>query len=168
MYRSIPGILILVLLFLPAGLAPAFAQQDEKRMFADRLTSLSNFVLKSAEVAASRGQEEFVKTFAQTVTDQMRQGFGVELVDAVREEGLDPSPELSQEYQNKLQALETAAEEQFSNAYFSAQVLALESMIQLIEEYQQTGQDGALKAFAANHLGGLRTLYIRAQEFSVP
>ena len=124
MYRSLPGILILVLLFLPADLAPAFAQQDEKRMFADRLTSLSNFVLKSAEVAASRGQEEFVKTFAQTVTDQMRQGFGVELVEAIRQEGLDPSPELSQEYQNKLQALETATEELRAAVQNSATVAA--------------------------------------------
>jgi putative membrane protein len=157
-----------VLLLLPLGVTQAASQQDEKRAFAERLTSLSNFVLKSAEVAASRGQEQSVKSFAETVRTEMQQRFGVELVEAIEQEGLDPSPELSQEYQNKLQALGNAAQNQFDNAYFSAQVLALESMIELMANYQETAGEGALKTFAGMHVGGLRTLYIRAQEFSAP
>ncbi|MCF6369089.1 DUF4142 domain-containing protein [Rhizobium halophilum] len=168
MLRSLPRILTLALLLLPLGLTQAAAQQDEKRAFADQLTSLSNFMLKSAAVAAVRGQEQSVKTFAETVTEEMRQKFGRALVEAIEQEGLDPSPELSQEYQNKLQALENAVQIQFDNAYFSSQVLALESIIELMTEYQETAHEGALKTFAAMHVGGMRTLYIRAQEFSVP
>ncbi|MCJ8517682.1 putative membrane protein [Pseudorhizobium tarimense] len=168
MLRSIPTITMLALLLLPLGLTQAHAQLDEKRFFADRLTSLSNFVLKSAEVAAVRGEEQSVKSFAETVTNEMRQGFGVELVEAIEQEGLDPSPELSQEFANKLQALDNALQNQFDNAYFSAQVLALESMIQLMMDYRENGPEGSLKTFATNHIGGMRTFYIRAQQFSVP
>ncbi len=75
---------------------------------------------------------------------------------------------MAQEYREKLEALQTAQEDQFDNAYFSAQVVALESMIQVMEGYGQDGPAGALKTFAANQIGGLRTLYIRAQQFSVP
>ena len=106
-------------------------------------------------------------SFAETISG-IQQNFEADLLQAIEQEGLAPSPDVAPEYQEKLQALQTAQEDHFDNAYFSAQVVALESMIQLMEGYGQDGPAGALKAFAANHIGGLRTLYIRAQQFSVP
>ena len=165
MFRLLYRVLVLALL-LPLA-SQVFAQQNDKQMFADGMTSLSSFLLQSAELATSRGREESVTSFAETITS-MHQNFGADLLKAVEEEGLTSSRDMSQEYQEKLQALQTAQEDQFANAYFSAQVVALESMIRLMEGYGQDGPAGALKTFATNQIGGLRTLYIRAQQFSVP
>jgi putative membrane protein len=167
MFRSMSRILVLALLSIVVAAPQLLAQQHEKKVFADQLTGLGNFLLQSAELARSRGQEESVRSFAETIF-QTQQPFMATLQESVDQEGLQASPELSQEYQAKLQALQTAEQNQFDNAYFSAQVVALESMIQLMQGYQEGGEAGALKTFAANQIGGLRTLYVRAEEFSVP
>ncbi|MFN7104700.1 MAG: DUF4142 domain-containing protein, partial [Pseudorhizobium sp.] len=83
-------------------------------------------------------------------------------------DGVDPAADVSEEDRTTLQALETAIQNQFDNAYFSAQVIALEEMIQLLTDYAETGPQGALKTFATNQIGGARTLYLRAQDLSVP
>lgn len=167
MLKTFSRVSLLAVLLLPLAALQVHAQQNDRRSFADQMTSLSNFLLQAAEFAGSKSQEERVGNFAGTVLG-LRDNFATDLRDAVTREGLEPSPELSPEYQAKLQALQTAEPGQFGNAYFSGQVLALESMIQLMEGYQQTAQAGALKTFATNQIGGLRTLYVRAQEFSEP
>jgi predicted outer membrane protein len=131
------------------------------------LASLSHFLVESAELALSRGQEQSVRAFAETVTASQRR-FATELDEALVEEGLDAKPDLSEQDRNALQALETAIPNQFDNAYFSAQVIALESMIQMMTGYAETGPQGALKTFATNQIGGTRTLYLRADDLSVP
>jgi putative membrane protein len=151
---------MLALLLVPLGAVQSAAQEDARQSFSGRLASLSHFLVESAELALSRGQEE-------SVTENQRR-FVAELREALVEEGVDPAADLSEQDRNTLQALETAIQNQFDNAYFSAQVIALESMIQLMKDYGETGPEGSLKTFATNHIGGTRTLYLRAQDLSVP
>lgn len=158
---------MLALLLLPLGALQAAAQEDGRRFFAERLASLSHFLVESADLALSRGQEESVRAFAESVIEHQRR-FVAELKEALVEEGVEPTADLSEQDRNTLQALETATQSQFDNAYFSAQVIPLEDMIQLMMDYRETGPEGSLKTFATNHIGGTRTLYLRAQDLSVP
>lgn len=167
MVKSASRILMLAILLLPLSALQSAAQEDLRQSFSGRLASLSHFLVESAELALSRGQEQSVRAFAETVIENQRRSVA-ELKEALVEEGVDPTADLSEQDRNTLQALETAIPNQFDNAYFSAQVIALESMIQLMKDYGETGPEGSLKTFATNHIGGTRTLYLRAQDLSVP
>src|SRR5690606_17668322 len=125
MVRSACRILMLALLLLPLGAVQAAAQEDVKQAFSGRLASLSDFLVKSAELAMARGQEQSVRAFAETVTES-QQRFATELNEALVADGVDPAADVSEEDRTTLQALETAIQNQFDNAYFSAQVIALE------------------------------------------
>lgn len=164
MLRSIVRILLLVLT-LPFGSSDAIAQQDEKGNFANRSSIINSFVLQSSQLAMTRAREEVNRAYASEAID-LHQKIGDDLTEAIKAEGLQPVTELDDQYGEKLAALKTATDDQFDLAYLSSHVTALESMIELLQQHQKKDEPGSLATFAANHIGGLRTNYAKAQALS--
>ena len=105
------------------------------------------------------------RTYASEAID-FHQRLGDEFTEAIKAEGLQPATELDDQYAKKLAALKTATDDQFDLAYLSSHVTALESMIELLQQYQKKDEPGSMTTFAANHIGGLRTNYTKAQALS--
>jgi putative membrane protein len=150
--------------------APALAQQESlvrqappAEQFATEMASSDLFEIEAARIVLERGKDPKAIDFAnQMLRDHEKASAG--LAEAAKADKVALTPKMSDEHQKQLEALKTAAEADFDQAYFSTQITAHENAIALIEAYAKDGEAGALKSHAESVLGTIRTHAMRAHD----
>jgi putative membrane protein len=107
------------------------------------------FEIESSKLAQSQGQSAEVKTFAaMLVKDHTASTNELKSIAAKENMTLAP-PTLRPDMQSKIDALRAAKGAQFDTLYMAQQVPAHEEALRLHQGYAQSGDNAALKAFAA-------------------
>lgn len=167
MQRTLALILLGFIHLATAGATSmAVAQQARSpQQFAQEVASSNNFEIEAAKLTIERGKDPDAIQYARDLLREHEQ-ISKNLTDAVKDEGLTVSAELNEEHRNKLEALRTASEADFDQAYLSTQITSHESAVAMLKSFADSNHDGALKTFAENALGTMRMHAIRAQDLT--
>ena len=135
--------------------ATATTQVTDPQQFADMASSSNMFEIESSRVALEKATSDEVKTFAQHMIDDHGKA-GEDMKAAAQSDGITPADALQPAHQAKLDELSGLEGEAFDEAYVTAQVGAHDEAVALFEGFANSGEDSALKAFAANALPTLQ------------
>lgn len=139
---------------------PVMAQDGAKSSFAQMAANSNRFEVEAARIALEKGRDQSAKDFAKDMLHDHTKSME-DLEQAAKNEGIALPSALDAEHMTKLEALNQAAESDFDQAYLSTQVAAHEDTVRLFMTYSQDGPDGALKNYATQSVGTLRTHNIR-------
>jgi putative membrane protein len=133
--------------------------------FAAMAAASDLFEIESSKLAQSQGQSAQVKNFAAMLVKDHTASTNELKAIAARENMTLPPPTLRPDMQSKIDALKAAKGEQFDTLYMTQQVPAHEEALRLHQGYARSGDNAALKAFAAKtapvvsrHLDEARTM----------
>ena len=130
------------------------------QVFAERAAASNTFEIEAARVALEKAKDEEARTFAKDMISDHEKA-GLALAMAAKEENIQFDEVLDEQHRKQLDALKAAPDKDFDQAYLSTQVLAHEEVVKLFNEYAQSSNAGALKAFAEKSLGTLRAHNVR-------
>jgi putative membrane protein len=117
--------------------------------FATAAAASDLFEIESSKLAQSRATRADVKEFAaMLVKDHTQSTADMKAIASKESITLSP-PALRPDMQSKIDALKAATGEQFDTLYLSQQVAAHEETLTLHQGYAATGDNEALKGFAA-------------------
>ncbi len=135
-------------------------------MFVMAAASSSTFEIESSQLALDRAQDEAVRVFAEQMIEDHTAATR-ELSAVVEQAGLEPPvPELAAQHQEMLDQLQEAEGEEFDALYGTLQIQAHEEAIALHQAYAESGDDEALREFAAQTLPTLEEHLSMAQELT--
>lgn len=169
MRKPLTTVLLAVLIQIPmVSPTPAFAQQQSlsrqapsATQFAEEMASSDLFEIEAAGLVVARGKDPKAIDFArEMLRDHEKASAG--LAEAAKADKIELVPKMSDEHRKQLEALQTADEANFDQAYFSTQITAHENAIALIDAYAKDGEAGALKSHAESVLGTIRTHAMKA------
>jgi putative membrane protein len=124
------------------------------------------FEIESSQLALEKATSDEVKQFAQQMIDDHTLA-GEKMKAAAEADGVSPPAGLAEKQQSQLDQLQSAEGEAFDQAYVSAQVAAHDEAVALFENFSETGDESALRAFAAETLPTLEHHQSVALELSV-
>jgi putative membrane protein len=138
----------------PVSIASAETKITKPAEFA-KMAAISNmFEIKSSELALAQATDSNAKAFAKQMIEDHSKA-GEEMKSAAAVEKVTLPTELDKENQGRLDALKAASKAGFDKMYFVDQLAAHEAAVTLFSVYASSGQDGALKDFAAKTLATL-------------
>jgi putative membrane protein len=157
---------LMIALMLALAQSPASAQQGPSlQMFAKEASISNTFELRAAELAVKRAKDPRVVSFAKDMLSDHRRASG-DLVEAAKTDGIPVSAELDERRKKQLDALLSATDADFDQAYFSTQVIAHEEAVALFDAFGKSGNAGALKTFAQKTIGTLRMHDVRVHDLT--
>ena len=117
--------------------------------FAAMAAASDMFEIESSRLAAAQAKSAEVKSFAaMLVADHTKSTTELKSIASKENITLSP-PSLAPDMQAKIDALRSAKGEAFDTMYLTQQVPAHETALKLHQGYAQSGENAALKAFAA-------------------
>jgi putative membrane protein len=131
--------------------ATAGAAVTDPQQFADMAASSNMFEIESSQVALEKTDNEDVRSFAQHMIDDHSKA-GEDIIAAAQSDGITPATTLLPQHQQQLDQLTSLDGDEFDAAYLAAQAAAHDEAVALFEGFANSGEDSALKAFAANTL----------------
>ncbi|WP_210187158.1 DUF4142 domain-containing protein [Pararhizobium arenae] len=153
----------MVVAFAPLPLA---AQQSPSPQDFAREAAISNaFELQAAELAVEQGKDANAIAFAQDMLRDHGRA-SADLEEAAKTDGISIPTELDERRKKQLDALRTARDADFDQAYLSTQMTAHEEAVALFDVFAKSGNAGALKTFAQRTIGTLRMHNIRVHDLT--
>jgi len=153
------GTVALIASALP-GISRAQQQELTPDAFAQKASLSNTFEIEAARLALYRAKDPAAKAFAQDMIKDHEQA-ARELAKAAREQNVPLPTSLDSEQQAKLDALKSADDANFDQAYLSTQIVAHEEAVALFDQFSKGETAGPLKSFALHTLGTLRTHDVR-------
>ncbi|MGV1873751.1 DUF4142 domain-containing protein [Agrobacterium rosae] len=144
-----------------------FASAQSSPLFAVKAASFSRFEVDASKLALEKAQHDATKMFASDVLREHKSALE-DLVEAAEKDKAPIPTTLDAEYGQKLDALRTASEGKFDQAYLSTQVSVHEEAKLMFESYINSGSAGSLLAYAENWLGTVRTYNLRVHGITSP
>ncbi|MDW9807776.1 DUF4142 domain-containing protein [Sinorhizobium meliloti] len=155
----------IVLCLAPLQAGSAHGEPSQPQEFARKMSMSNLFEMKAAELARQRGKAREVLEFAERMlADHARAG--KELTEAARKDGVELSQSLDKAEEEKLAALRALSGAAFDPAYLSSQVTAHEDALELLKNYAEQGEAGALKVFAESTYPTVRTHLLQVQSMT--
>ena len=148
-------------------LVSTFTGAQSRPQFATQAASFSRFEVDASKLALEKAQHDATKLFASDVLREHENALK-DLVKAAEKDKAAIPTTLDAEYGQKLDALRSASEGEFDQAYLSTQVSVHEEAKLMFEAYIKSGSAGSLLAYAENQLGTVRTYNLRVQGLTSP
>jgi len=123
--------------------------------FADIAGSSNMFEIQSSQFALDHATAEDVRAFAQHMIDD-HTAAGEKMKAAAAKDGVTPPAAMAEKEQAQLGKLQSSDGAAFDHAYLAAQVTAHDEAVRLFATFSTQGQEGALRAFAAETLPTLK------------
>ena len=125
--------------------------------FVNKVTVSDMFEVKSGKLAAKKAQHEDVKDFGEQMVDEHTETTE-DLKEIVKDENIkvDMPSKLDDKHQANLDKLKEASGAKFDTVYVPMQVLAHEQAVNLFEDYSKSGDNEALKEWAADTVPTLK------------
>jgi len=125
--------------------------------FINKVTVSDMFEVKSGKLAANKAQHEDVKDFGQQMVDDHTETTE-DLKELVKDENIkvDMPSKLDDKHQANLDKLKEVSGAKFDTVYVPMQVLAHEQAVNLFEDYSKSGDNDALKEWAADTVPTLK------------
>lgn len=130
------------------GNAPSAAMPTDAAGFANAVAASDMFELESAKLALAKSSDTDVKGIAQMLQRDHTQSTA-DLKSAASGAGITVTPALDAEKQGMLDALNAASGADFDKLFMNQQRTAHQKALMLLQNYSQSGDNDALKAFAA-------------------
>lgn len=164
MSKNLTGILTaLVVACTPFAVV---AQESPSPQDFAREAAISNaFEIQAAELAAKQGKDANAIAFAKDMLRDHGRA-SAELAEAAKADGISLPTEVDERRKKQLEALRTARDADFDQAYLSAQMTAHEEAVALFDVFAKSGNAGALKTFAQRTIGTLRMHNIRVHDLT--
>lgn len=140
---------------LCAGTLASAQQVTDAKTFAAAAASSNMFEIASSEIALQKATSDDVKQFAQHMIDD-HTAAGVKMNAAAQKDGIAPPDAMLEKDQAQLQKLQSAAPDAFQAEYVAAQATAHDQAVALFKTFSESGQESALRAFAAETLPTLQ------------
>lgn len=134
--------------------APALASAQsptDPAGFAATAASSNKFEIESSELALDKASNDDVKAFAQHMIDD-HTAAGEKMKAAAATDGVTPPTAMAAKDQAALETLQATDDSGFDAAYLAAQVTAHDEAVALFKSFSTSGQESALKSFAAETL----------------
>ena len=122
--------------------------------FAAAAASSNMFEIESSELALDKASSDDAKAFAQQMIDD-HTAAGEKMKAAAEGDGVVPPAAMAEKEQAQLEKLQSAEGEAFDEAYLAAQVAAHDEAVALFTSFSESGQESALRSFAAETLPAL-------------
>jgi putative membrane protein len=137
---------------------PMTTGQVSTPQFVKMVTISDMFEIQSSRLAEQKSKNQDVQKFAkQMVTDHGKTSSQLKsLLKQDRSLKVKQPTELDQQHSNMLKQLKSASSAQFDQSYKKMQVDAHQKAVDLFQSYSQSGDDSALKKWAANTLPKLQ------------
>ncbi|RWO03810.1 MAG: DUF4142 domain-containing protein [Mesorhizobium sp.] len=103
--------------------------------------------IRSSELAMQKSQTAAIQEFAQMMINDHTKA-SKDLMAAAQKDGVTVPAEMTKKHASKVEALKTADNEAFDEAYIDAQVAAHREALPLMSSYAESGDAAALKAHA--------------------
>jgi len=135
--------------------------------FVNKVTVSDMFEVKSGKLAAKKAQHEDVKDFGEQMVDDHTETTE-DLKELVKDENIkvDMPSKLDDKHQANLDKLKEASGVKFDRVYVPMQVLAHEQAVNLFEDYSKSGDNEALKEWAADTVPTLKDHLKEARELN--
>lgn len=132
---------------------PAFSA-EKAQGFVDAAAVGGLFEVESSELALKMAKADDVESFAQTMINDHKRA-NATLEGLATKEGFKVPKTLDKKHEAKIQTLKNAGA-QFDPPYVKAQLEGHQDTVQLFETYASSGDNAALRAFAAETLPKLK------------
>jgi putative membrane protein len=125
--------------------------------FVNKVTISDMFEVKSGKLAAKKAKHEDVKDFGEQMVDDHTETTE-DLKELVKDENIkvDMPSKLDDKHQSNLEKLKEVSGAKFDTVYVPMQVLAHEQAANLFEDYSKSGDNEALKEWAADTVPTLK------------
>lgn len=132
------------------GAAPAgpAAFPTDAQGFANAVAASDLFEIESAKLAREKGQSDYLRGFGQML-EREHQASSASLRSAAAAADVTVSPALDSEKQAMIDELRAASGAAFDSTFIDQQRMAHQKALMLLQNYQASGDNEALKAFAA-------------------
>ncbi|SEP70210.1 putative membrane protein [Faunimonas pinastri] len=132
--------------------------------FVDMAGPSNQFEIDSSQSALEKAKSPELKQFAQQmITDHGKAADDMQMA-LQSEQGVTAPSGLDKKHQQELDQVNSA--KNFDKAYTTAQVKAHKEAVALFTQYSESGEDGALKTFAAQTLPTLKMHYKMIQDIA--
>jgi putative membrane protein len=147
--------LALTLPLLATTSVSALAVTSEE--FVNKATISDMFEVQSGKLAADKAKSEDVRDFGEQMVDDHTETTD-DLMELIKDENIDVQPptELDEKHQANLDKLKNLSGAKFDQTYIPMQVLAHEQAVNLFEDYSKSGDNDALKEWAADTVPTLK------------
>lgn len=147
--------LALTLPLLATTSVSALAVTSEE--FVNKATISDMFEVRSGKLAADKAKSEDVRDFGEQMVDDHTETTD-DLMELIKDENIDVQPptELDEKHQANLDKLKNLSGAKFDQTYIPMQVLAHEQAVNLFEDYSKSGDNDALKEWAADTVPTLK------------
>jgi len=150
-----PTLIFALLLCGNAALAQDDTVEQSTETFVSKAATANLFEVEAGKLALQRGKDPKAQEFAQQmVTDH--QAAGSKLQEVATADGVTLPQELDDEHTKKLDALKTASDADFDQAYLSTQLTGHQQTVALFDDYAQHGPKGEVRDTAEALLPTLR------------
>ncbi len=150
-----PTLIFALLLSGSAALAQDNAGQQTAEAFVAKAATANLFEVEAGKLALQRGKDPKAQEFAQQmVTDH--QAAGSKMQEVAAADGITLPQELDDQHKKKLEALKTASEADFDQAYLSTQLIGHQQTVALFDDYAKHGPEGEVRDTAKALLPTLR------------
>ncbi|MCO6187833.1 DUF4142 domain-containing protein [Rhizobium sp. L1K21] len=143
----------------PTPSDPAPREAPKPADFAARAAADNLYFIRSAQMALEISHERNVRDMAETFLREHEKAQR-ELENAARSQGMTLQPELNEDQLAKLQALRAADPAEFDDVYRSGEMIILQSALERLSVYADTGAGGPLKAYAVSFYPTFRSHFI--------
>lgn len=125
--------------------------------FVNKATISDMFEVQSGKLAADKAKSEDVRDFGEQMVDDHTETTD-DLMELIKDENIDVQPptELDEKHQANLDKLKNLSGAKFDQTYIPMQVLAHEQAVNLFEDYSKSGDNDALKEWAADTVPTLK------------
>lgn len=125
--------------------------------FVNKVAVSDMFEIKSGKLAAKKAEHEDVKDFGDQMVDDHTET-SEDLKELVKDENIkvEMPKELDQKHQANLDKLKDVSGAKFDRVYVPMQVLAHEKAVNMFEDYSKSGDNEALKEWAADTVPTLK------------
>ena len=157
--------LALTLPLLATTSVSALALSTEE--FVNKVTVSDMFEVKSGKLAAKKAEHEDVKDFGEQMVDD-HTDTTEDLKEIVKDENIkvEMPSSLDEKHQANLDKLKEVSGAKFDQIYVPMQVLAHEKAVNLFEDYSKSGDNDALKEWAADTVPALKEHLEEARELN--